>query len=188
MAGLHTAEGPRFATEAELQKEVPTYYRKFLEPNKEKLASRASIKRSQRSDWWGLMEPRSWSFDETPRIISKYFSGEGGFFPDLDAAYIPSTGFAWFAKSIIVDGLTDDFPLADILQAYAELFNSEEFSKTLQYYSPHVSGGQYDLSPRYVNNVPLPNFTELILDPVKGEAVRELVRLATAELRSSIAI
>jgi hypothetical protein len=79
----HTAEGALFSTEKELKKAVPDYYQRYLSPNRDRLSSRASIRRSGRFDWWGLMESRSWSFLKTPRIISKYFSGEGGFFADV---------------------------------------------------------------------------------------------------------
>jgi hypothetical protein len=83
----HTPQGPQFDSERKVRKAVPTYYERYLSPNRERLISRASIKRSQREDWWGLMEPRlSWSFDQSPRIISKYFSGEGGFFADTEFA------------------------------------------------------------------------------------------------------
>ena len=128
------------------------------------------------------MEPRlSWSFDRSPRIISKYFSGEGGFFADTEASYVPSTGFAWFPKPALTDNIAEDFPLSRILLAYVTLFNSQAFSRILQFYAPHVSGGQYDLSPRYVNDVPLPNFSELLVDPVQGDQVRNLARLAQAD-------
>jgi adenine-specific DNA-methyltransferase len=151
----HTADGPLFSSEKELKSAVPDYYQKYLSPNKDRLASRASILRSGRSDWWGLMEWRSWSFSKTPRIISKYFSGEGGFFSDLRAEYLPSTGFAWLPKSPLKSANDPTFPVERLLAVYTTLFNSATFGRLLQYYAPHVSGGQFDLSPRYVNDVPL---------------------------------
>jgi adenine-specific DNA-methyltransferase len=173
----HSAKGPIFANEKSIKDEVPEYYRKYLLPNKERLASRAAIRQAKRKDWWGLMRPRSWSFDSTPRIISKYFSGEGGFFVDQKAEYLPSTGFAWLPKAILKARRHADFPIEQILLAYVVLFNSSVFGKILQYYAPHVSGGQFDLSPRFVNSVPLPNMAELITDPVRGQQVRRLAKL-----------
>jgi adenine-specific DNA-methyltransferase len=177
----HTAKGPLFLSEKELKSAVPDYYQKYLSPNKSRLASRASIRRSGRSDWWGLMEPRSWSFLKAPRIISKYFSGEGGFYADLGAEYLPSTGFAWLPKPPLNSTNDPAFPIEKLLIVYAALFNSATFGRLLQYYAPHVSGGQFDLSPRYVNDVPLPDFAGLVSDPVRGRSIRRLADLAEAK-------
>jgi adenine-specific DNA-methyltransferase len=173
----HSAEGPIFENEKAIKDTVPEYYRKYLLPNRERLASRAAIRQANRKDWWGLMRARSWSFEGVPRIISKYFSGEGGFFVDQKAEYLPSTGFAWLPKPILRAHRDVDFSIERILLSYAALFNSSIFGKVLQYYAPHVSGGQFDLSPRYVNSVPLPNMAELITDPVRGQRVRRLAKL-----------
>jgi hypothetical protein len=177
----HTTEGPLFSSEKALKNAVPDYYQKYLSPNRERLASRASIRRSGRTDWWGLMESRSWSFLDTPRIISKYFSGEGGFFADLHAEYLPSTGFAWLPKAPLKSVNDHTFPVERLLAVYAALFNSATFGRLLQYYAPHVSGGQFDLSPRYVNDVPLPDFAGLLVDPVRGQSIRRLADLAEAK-------
>jgi hypothetical protein len=126
------------------------------------------------------MEARSWSFDNSPRIISKYFSGEGGFFVDEQAKYLPSTGFAWIPKPILRSASDAYFSVERILSAYASLFNSGIFGKLLQYYAPHVSGGQFDLSPRYVNDVPLPNLAELVVDQARGRRIKRLASLADA--------
>ena len=56
----------------------------------------------------------------------------------------------------------------------------------LQYYAPHVSGGQFDLSPRYVNYVPLPNFSELLADEVGGEQIDRLANLAEKQSLTDI--
>jgi hypothetical protein len=66
------------------------------------------------------------------------------------------------------------------------LFNSAVFGKVLQYYAPHVSGGQFDLSPRYVNHVPLPNFSQLLADEVGGEQIDRLAGLAEKQLLTDI--
>jgi adenine-specific DNA-methyltransferase len=177
----HTPEGPLFSSERELKNAVPDYYHKYLLPNKDRLAARASIRRSDRTDWWGLMESRSWSVLRTPRIISKYFSGEGGFFADLQAEYLPSTGFAWLPKAPLKAVKDRAFPIERILAVYTALFNSATFGKLLQYYAPHVSGGQFDLSPRYVNDVPLPDFVGLVADPTRGQSIRRIADLSESK-------
>jgi adenine-specific DNA-methyltransferase len=55
------------------------------------------------------------------------------------------------------------------------MMNSGQFAKLLERYSPHVAGGQFDLSPRYVDQVPVPNLAELALDERAG---RQIARLA----------
>src|SRR5919202_349834 len=68
---------------------VPVYYKRYLEPHRERLAARASIVQGRRQDWWGLMRPRGeWSFSNEPRIISKFFAAEGGFVGDYEASYL----------------------------------------------------------------------------------------------------
>lgn len=177
----HTPDGPLFESERELKAALPDYFKKFLAPNKARLANRATIKAAHRKDWWGLMRARSWSFRNEPRLISKYFSGEGGFFVDTEAEYLPSTGFVWFPKSPLKG--TSDFPLQYILYAYAALFNSGALGKILQYYAPHVAGGQFDLSPRYVDYVPLPNFADLLSDDVVGQKISRLSDLAEKQVK-----
>jgi hypothetical protein len=174
----HSKNGPIFASEREVKDTVPEYYKRYLGPNKSRLAGRATIKAANRSDWWGLMRPRAWSFENEPRLISKYFSGQGGFIVDVKAEYLPSTGFIWVAKSLLARSRPDNFSMTRILYGYAGLFNSSAFGKILQYYAPHVSGGQFDLSPRYVNHVPLPNLSDLLDDPVSGEKIDRLASLA----------
>ena len=56
--------------------------------------------------------------------------------------------------------------------------NSRVFSKLLEFFSPHVAGGQFDLSPRYVNAIPIPNLMELAKDPRKGRTIDRLSSLS----------
>jgi hypothetical protein len=44
--------------------------------------------------------------------------------------------------------------------AYLALLNSALFSLLLGEYSPHVAGGQYNLSKKYIDRIPLPNIAE----------------------------
>lgn len=173
----HTAAGPLFVEEAEVAKAVPSYYKKVLAPARERLASRASIVRSKRTDWWGLMHARSWAYNEDPRIISKFFSAEGGFAGDYEANYLAVMGHVWTPKAPLVEADDDALPLAHILAAYVAIFNSSPFAKLLSLYAPHVAGGQFDLSARHVNPIPLPDLRALSIDPRAGRRVNELAML-----------
>lgn len=164
-----------FKSEAEVKAAVPRFFESYLGPHKARLERRASIVRSNRSDWWGLMEPRSWSTKDVPRIISKFFGGEGAFFCDLGARYIPVMGHIWQIKPDAIEMVEEDMlPLSELLAAYAALFNSEPFLRILSFYSPHVAGGQFDLSSRHVTPIPVPNLRELSADPERGRVVTEL--------------
>ncbi len=170
----YSATGPMFETEQEVKRAAPTYFAKYLAPNRKRLAGRASIARTRRVDWWGLMRARAYAFDQKPRIISKFFAAEGGFAADLDAEYLPVMGHAWMPKSILIDDDPQQLPTSEILLAYTALFNSSVFIKLLSLYSPHVAGGQYDVSSRHVGPIPVPNLRELSVESSRGNWVREL--------------
>ncbi|MBX6367343.1 MAG: N-6 DNA methylase [Rhodospirillales bacterium] len=175
-------EGLVLKTEDELQKAVPSYYKKYLLPNKEILKNRANIIRSNRHDWWGISEHRPrWALDPTPRIVSKYFGSAGGFSVDLDASFIVVQGFAWIPKweRVLQPDTEDVAPLStdDFLCGFVALLNSQRFGQVLNLFCPHVAGGQLDLSPRYLNNVPLPNLIDIARDERGGRMVAELIEL-----------
>jgi hypothetical protein len=175
-------KGPLFETEKQLLEAVPAYAGRFLMPRRESLAARAGHTRADRHDWWALSWDRSsWALDSGPRLVSKYFGGPGGFATDLDARFIVVQGFAWLPKW---RGVVDDEDIgaaavstADLLCAYAALMNSQRFARVLELFSPHVAGGQFDLSPRYVHAIPTPNLAELARDERTGRLVARLAEL-----------
>ena len=160
----HSESGPLFANETALREAVPTYFRLFLEPHRQRLAERATIRANKRFDWWGLMRHRKESFSEKPRIISKFFGAEGSFVGDYKAKYLVVMGHVWLPSELLNDADDDGLDLCDILAAYVALFNSPPFVKLLGFFAPHVAGGQFDLSWRHVEHIPTPNLRELSLD------------------------
>jgi hypothetical protein len=173
----HTAGGPLFASEDELKAAVPHYFKTWLEPARQRLAARASIIRSRRSDWWGLMHSRSWAYNKGARIISKFFSAEGGFVGDYEAQYVAVMGHVWAPKQTLAAPNDEALALEDIVASYVALFNSTPFAQLLDLYAPHVAGGQFDLSARYVNSMPLPDLRALSTDPRAGRLVLDIARL-----------
>ncbi|WP_322865930.1 class I SAM-dependent DNA methyltransferase [Aquicoccus sp. G2-2] len=172
-------------SESDLATKVSRYYSRFLKPNKTALTQRSSITRSGRSDWWGLSERRTWSLNGCPRIVSKYFGGTGGFSADIDAEYVVVQGHAWLPRWLptdeqYVDQELDDaskLTLETVLYAYSALMNSAGFSSIIEIFSPHVAGGQFDLSPRYVNSIPIPDLPSIVADMDGGRIVGQLARL-----------
>lgn len=175
-------EGPLFTTEEALLAAVPSFAKRFLLPRQESLTTRVGLSRSKREDWWGLSWRRvTWAFDPAPRLVSKRFGGPGAFAVDLKASFVVVQGFAWFLKKAPMQYaeeeagkvLSDD----DLLCAYAGMMNSHRFGHVLELFSPHVAGGQFDLSPRYVDHIPIPNLADLARDERTGRLVAELVNL-----------
>ena len=56
----HDANGALFPDEEAVRHAIPRYFAQYLEPNRSRLENRATIIRSRRTDWWGLMHPRAW--------------------------------------------------------------------------------------------------------------------------------
>jgi hypothetical protein len=92
-------------------------------------------------------------------------------------------GFAWLIISPgnqreleeFEDELESVIDKTTVQKAYLALFNSSLFELLLAEYCPHVAGGQYDLSPRFVNHIPMPDLsTRGIESPALGSHVREL--------------
>ena len=177
-------DGLAITSEDQLTNELPTYFQRYLQPNRNRLSKRASIVRSERLDWWGLSERRTWALDRSPRIVSKYFGGPGSFAVDCEASYIIVQGFAWMPKWTRASDDDEQSELLaftlgsrEVLAAYAAILNSDTFARLLRIYSQHVAGGQYDLSWRFVRHVPVPNVSALMADERTGH-----VALALAEI------
>ncbi|WP_167498649.1 N-6 DNA methylase [Mesorhizobium sp. M2D.F.Ca.ET.223.01.1.1] len=180
----HGPNGPLFPNEEAVRQAVPIYFARYLVPHEQRLRSRATIVQSRRSDWWGLMRTREWSLHERPRIISKFFGAEGAFVGDFNHSYLAVMGHVWMLKPRSSDALTADtsekaemLEETELLAAYVALCNSLPFVKLLSLYSPHVAGGQFDLSARHVGPVPVPDLQLMSLAPETGRAVRELAEL-----------
>ena len=169
-----------FRTEGELIRSVPMYYHRYLEPRRTSLMNRHSLGESRRDIWWSLSRHRKWELEREPRIVSKYFGAAGAFAIDLDSEYVVVQGFSWFLRDRSISqsldsGAEDDRPeLADILYGYAGVFNSRVFGRLLRIFSPHVVGGQFDLSPRYVGDIPIPDLAGLMTDEKLGSTVANI--------------
>ena len=181
----YNQQGLAITSENQLVMELSDYYQKYLEPVRHRLEQRASIAGAARTYWWGLSRPRAWGVDPKPRLISKYFGRSGGFVTDYEARYIVVQGYAWFPKWSIPDedleirAEAHNLPIKDVLAAYAAIMNSSLFIRLLEIYSPHVAGGQYNLSPRYVNHIPIPNIQALATDEWAGHLITRLAELGS---------
>ena len=174
--------GLEIRSERELAEAVPQYCALYLDANRERLAARPALVVKGREDWWGLTRARGWERVPGPRIATKYFGGRGGFAADVEARYVVVRGYAWIPREGADYGLervdaSVGLGLDDVLYAYAAVLNSSQFESLLEVYSPQVSGGQFNLSPRFVRHVPLPDFSELWSDEEVCETVWRLAEL-----------
>jgi adenine-specific DNA-methyltransferase len=136
-------------TEDELREAVPSYYEEVLKPNRVMLGKRAGVDPDR---WWTLTRPRASQFAASPKIVSKTFGKAGGFAYDQKGRYVVQQGHAWLLKQ-------DMLQVVDVTElefAYLALFNSRMFEMLLKAFCPILLGGQFDLSPQYVNRIPLP--------------------------------
>jgi hypothetical protein len=156
------------AEEIELQLRVPNYFASTLLPAKGLLLKRAGIDRSR---WWELTRHRDWQIEEEPKLVSTYFGDRGSFAIDEEGNSVVLQGYAWFPKA-------SDSRSSDIWQGFSAaclgLLASSTMDDLLAAVSNHVGGGQWDLSTRFVDRLPLP---DLLSDSVSADVFSGLVDL-----------
>lgn len=140
----------RILSEAELNEKLPYYYNNYLLPAKSRLVSRPGLTGSA---WWELTRHRSWQEIPESKIVSTYFGDAGSFAWDDEGTYVVLQGFGWLPKK----PTRNKSHLRKISLAYLAILNSQLFSELLSAVSNNVSGGQWDLSKRYVDNISIPD-------------------------------
>jgi SAM-dependent methyltransferase len=152
--------------EAYLEKSLPHYYSQYLKPARDKLIKRPGIR-----EWWELTRHRSWQVEEEPKLVSTYFGDNDSFAVDVEGSTVVLQGYAWFPKSSIVK-------LPDAMEGFSlaclALLASSPTSILLSAVSNHVGGGQWDLSTRFVERLPMP---DLLSDEISADIYKGLVSL-----------
>jgi adenine-specific DNA-methyltransferase len=144
-------------TEEELELNVHTFYKEVLKPSEPDLRKRSSKRDSDR--WWEMSEPRTWQFHREPKIVSVSFGDSGSFAYDALGEYVVVQGYCWRPLKKVAEGRP---PSVNIARAYLALLNSNLMSRLLPAVSSQVQGGQWDLSARLLERIPLPNlFAEM---------------------------
>lgn len=153
----HTVGVPAIAEEQDFRDRLPTYYRDRLLPAQAKLSARRTLVRGGQS-WWELLEHRAWQEVCEPKIVSKYFGGSRSFAFDQRGQFVVVVGNAWLIeKGAVSLAITDD----EVYLAVLTYLNSSITESLLKYVSIQVSGGQADLTKKYVANLPIPNLAKL---------------------------
>jgi hypothetical protein len=151
-------EGSLIQSEADLRRMLPEYYDRKLHPREAHLRRRARI----RDSWWLLTLERSWQRTKCPKLVTTYFGLPGSFAYDETGDFAVVQGHAWLWKKLSRQDTAQD-PQWQMAQtplpwAYSAIMNSRVFARILGSYCPRVQGGQFDLSPRFVQRVPMPDF------------------------------
>ena len=144
------------STVTKLREVVPVYYRKYLKVHEVALKRRSHL---PSVGWWRLTRERTWQVKPHPKLLSTYFGDFGSFAWDESGEFVVVQGFGWIPKKN-VPLITENIALS-----YLAVLNSDVFSKLLAATSNNVSGGQWDLSPRFINLVPLPDLFSPEVNP-----------------------
>ncbi|HLO99231.1 MAG TPA: hypothetical protein VK171_11600, partial [Fimbriimonas sp.] len=156
----HSFNGLELRSEEDLLIALPNYFENVLAPNASLLKGRHG---RTAENWWKLSEHRQWLGESRPKLVSTYFGGSGSFAFDADGHLAVVQGFGWLKKptatvvALTEDGETVTWECTRTPYAFLAVLNSEFFQQVLGLHCPRVQGGQYDLSPRYIDNVPIPD-------------------------------
>jgi len=160
---------PHIANEEDLQRVVPRYYKENLLPARPALKARKTLVRQSELRWWDLLWSRSWQKRPGPKIVSKYFGGIRPFVFDKSGEFVVVVGNGWLLKK---GGIGESAKGRDGETVY-EMTEEESYLATvtylcstlardlLEYMSVQVSGGQLDLSSKYIADLPIPNFAAI---------------------------
>ncbi|WP_181165797.1 N-6 DNA methylase [Mesorhizobium sp. B2-4-12] len=136
--------------EPELLRQLPRFSARYLEPFRRKLSGR----RAKADKWWELSERRSGMENSPPAFVSKYWAKPGGFVHHAPTQAVVLQGFGWVLRKNTVSHLQPSERI-HVELAYLSLLNSEAFFNLVAEHAPPTGGGQFDMSPRYVLDVPL---------------------------------
>ncbi|MFL6263763.1 MAG: hypothetical protein ACJ76Y_29060 [Thermoanaerobaculia bacterium] len=139
----------QLSTESSLRQELPTYYNGHLKSYRNELKERQRV---DVKEWWLLSLRRTWQTEPIPKLVSTYFGGSGSFAWDDNGQFAVVQGHAWLPKE---NAFSLEFSRTLALP-YLVILNSSIFLELLAATSNHVGGGQWNLSARFVEDIPLP--------------------------------
>jgi hypothetical protein len=168
----YTSGLPSITTEKGLEGHLPQYYREYLLPAKKALAARKTLTGQTDLKWWDLLRRRSWQVERAAKIVSKYFGGKRAFAFDQSGDFVVVVGHAWLLKKGEMKlEITD----AEAYSATLAYLSSTVAYDLMEYLAPQVSGGQLDLSNKFLGMLPVPNLA--CLPP---RALTKLIQAGTA--------
>ena len=160
---------PKIETEEDLNKHISVYYKEYLLPHKEKLQRRA---RKGKNNWWKLSEHRAWQRARFPKLVSTFFGKAGYFAWDSTGDFVVVQGHRWNPKSLKYEEAFYE----GIGLAYLAVLCSSLIDDLLAYVSNSLGGGQWDLSQKGIQDMPLP---DLFNKTVDQEVLGSLIQIGT---------
>ncbi len=151
--------------------------------------------RKGESNWWKLSEHRAWQRAQIPKLVSTFFGKAGYFAWDNTGDFVVVQGHRWKPKSPKHE---EDF-YERVGLAYLAIICSSLIDDLLSYVSNSLGGGQWDLSQKYIQNMPLPNlfnephprakatgFRGLNMPDIDLRPSRNMLNGASASLRAGL--
>lgn len=163
----HGSDLPELASEDEVIRRLKSFYRLKLHPYREALIRRARV---TESNWWRLSEYRSWQVERKPKIVSTYFGVAGAFALDATGAHVVVQGYGWVPKK----GAFEERHLFALIA----ILNAPVTDTLLAGVSNNLGGGQWNLSKRYVERMPIVDPAKL--SPALFEALADVGSAITA--------
>lgn len=152
---------PEIKSEDELKKYVSKYYNDYLLVNKSKLLS---MKWTKDNSWWMLKRYTEYQVEKQPKFVSRRFGKVSSFAWDSSGDYVVVDQLVWLPKR--KKTLPESIGLA-----YLALFSCSYLKYFFAYVSRSMKEDWWDLSPTYINNMPLPN---LMADNVDSSTLNSL--------------
>lgn len=141
---------PELNSEEDLESHLKIFYRERLLPYKEALIKRARI---TEKNWWRLSEYRKWQVEKKPKLVSTYFGAAGSFALDVTGEHVVVQGYGWVPKR----AWSDDRQLS----AFVALLSAPLIDVLLAGVSNNLGGGQWNLSKRFIELMPMVDTTKL---------------------------
>jgi adenine-specific DNA-methyltransferase len=163
----HGSGIPDLVTEDDLASHLKFFYRERLLPYKDALIKRARI---TEKNWWRLSEHRKWQIEKKPKLVSTYFGSSGSFALDVTGDHVVVQGYGWMPKR----AWSDDRQLS----AFVALLIAPMIDVLLAGVSNNLGGGQWNLSKRFIELMPMVDTTKL-----SKSLLEELANVAEAASR-----
>lgn len=141
-----------YRDEHKMRSLLPRYFETKLDPSRSALLRRPAVSGS--GLWWLLNRPRHSEFAGRAQLISSFFGGAGSWGWDPAGGVVVVQGYLWKPSPTQI---SPERPWEDVGLAYFALLNCPLLNEILEGVSPRVAGGQFDLSRRYMLQLPLPN-------------------------------
>lgn len=148
----HGSDLQELISEDDVADKLKHFYRLRLLPYKDALMRRARV---SEENWWRLSEYRSWQVARRPKIVSTYFGTAGSFALDQTGDFVVVQGYGWLPKKSAA--INDERKLLALLAT----LNAPLTDVLLAGVSNNLAGGQWNLSKRFIERMPVVDVTRL---------------------------